>query len=77
MEEQPIKRKRGQPRKRPTFVKSIRVDKNIKEFLESLENANVFVIQQIESTEEFLEFLKQKSEAEANQYNLFSGIEEK
>lgn len=71
MQEQPIKRGRGQPRKRPTFIKSIRVEKNIKEFLESLENANVFIIQQIENTPEYKQFLIKKQEQE-NRANLFN-----
>lgn len=71
MQEQLIKRGRGQPRKRPTFVKSIRVDKNIKDFLESLENANVFVLQQIQSTQEYKQFLIKKQEQETR-VNLFN-----
>ena len=63
MQEQPIKRKRGQPRKRPTFTKGIRIDQE------------TLVVAQIKSSKEFQEFLKEKAEIETNQYNLFSNIE--
>ena len=75
MQEQPIKRKRGQPRKRPTFTKGIRIDQETLDFLRSLPNANQFVVAQIKSSKEFQEFLKEKAEIEASQYNLFSEIE--
>lgn len=61
----------GRKRLRPTFIKSIRVEKEHKEFLESLENANEFVIQQIENTEEYKQFLIKKKEQE-NRVNLFN-----
>lgn len=39
------------PKKRPTYIKSLRVDKETKEFLESLDNANEFVIQLLQASD--------------------------
>lgn len=50
----------GRKKKEPTFIKSIRVDLELKEFLEQLENANLFVIQLLEDTEQFKKFIAQK-----------------
>ncbi len=50
----------GRKQKEKTYIKSIRVNTDIKEFLESLENANLFVIQLLEDTEEFKKFIAQK-----------------
>ena len=47
-------------KKEQTFIKSIRVNEDIKEFLEQLENANLFVLQQIEDTEQFKKFIANK-----------------
>ena len=38
----------GRKKQEPTFIKSIRVNQDIKDFLESLENANIFVLQLLE-----------------------------
>lgn len=46
------------PKKRPTYIKSIRVDKDTKEFLESLDNANEFVIQLLQASDEYKQFLQ-------------------
>ena len=50
----------GRKQKEKTYIKSIRVNQDIKEFLEQLENANLFVIQLLEDTEEFKKFIAQK-----------------
>lgn len=63
-----VKRGRGQPRKRPTFTKSLRVEQDIKEFLESLENANQFLVSQIKSSKEFQDFLAKKQEQDLSKY---------
>ena len=50
----------GRKKQDPTFIKSIRVNQDIKEFLESLENANIFVIQLLEDSNEFKKFIANK-----------------
>ena len=50
----------GRKKQEPTFIKSIRVNEDIKEFLESLENANLFVLQLLEDTNEFKKFIANK-----------------
>ncbi len=50
----------GRKKQEPTFIKSIRVNQDIKEFLESLENANIFVLQLLEDTNEFKKFIANK-----------------
>ena len=50
----------GRKKQEPTFIKSIRVNQDIKEFLESLENANIFVLQLLGNTEEFKKFIANK-----------------
>ncbi len=65
----------GRKKQEPTFIKSIRVNQDIKEFLESLENANLFVIQLLEDTEEFKKFVAYKKSL-ANTRNLFSDLEQ-
>ena len=50
----------GRKQKEKTYIKSIRVNQDIKEFLESLENANLFVLQLLEDTEDFKKFIQQK-----------------
>ena len=50
----------GRKQKEKTFIKSIRVNEDIKEFLEQLENANIFVLQLLEDTEDFKKFIQQK-----------------
>ena len=50
----------GRKQKEKTYIKSIRVNQDTKEFFESLENANLFVIQLLEDTEEFKKFIAQK-----------------
>ena len=59
-------------KKRPTFIKSLRVDSETKQFLESLENANEFVIQLLQSTDDYKKFIKVLREKEnQNQPKLF------
>lgn len=50
----------GRKQKEKTYIKSIRVNQDIKEFFESLENANLFVIQLLEDTNEFKKFIASK-----------------
>ena len=50
----------GRKKQEPTFIKSIRVNEDIKNFLESLENANLFVLQLLEDTNEFKKFIANK-----------------
>ena len=50
----------GRKKQEPTFIKSIRVNQDIKEFLESLENANIFVLQLLEDSNEFKKFIANK-----------------
>ena len=54
----------GRKQKEKTYIKSIRVNQDIKEFLESLENANIFVLQLLEDSNEFKKFLRLKKENE-------------
>ncbi len=60
----------GRKKQEPTYIKSIRVNEDIKEFLESLENANLFVIQLLEDTEEFKKFIAYKK-SQSQTGNLF------
>ena len=55
----------GRKQKEPTFIKSIRVNEDIKEFLEQLPNANIFVLQLLENTDEFKKFIADKKSREA------------
>ena len=50
----------GRKKQESTFIKSIRVNEDIKNFLESLENANLFVLQLLEDTNEFKKFIANK-----------------
>ena len=52
--------KMGRKQKEKTFIKSIRVNQDIKEFLEQLENANIFVLQLLEDSNEFKKFIASK-----------------
>ena len=63
----------GRRKKEQTFIKSIRVNEDIKEFLEQLENANLFVLQQIEDTEQFKKFIANKKSDNLTG-NLFENI---
>ena len=50
----------GRKQKEKTYIKSIRVNEDIKDFLENLENANIFVIQLLEDTNKFKKFIANK-----------------
>ena len=50
----------GRKQKEKTYIKSIRVNQDIKEFLESLENANIFALQLLEDSNEFKKFIANK-----------------
>ena len=50
----------GRKQKEKTYIKSIRVNEDIKDFLESLENANLFVLQLLEDSNEFKKFIANK-----------------
>ncbi len=50
----------GRKQKEKTYIKSIRVNEDIKDFLESLENANLFVLQLLENTEDYKKFIAYK-----------------
>ena len=50
----------GRKQKEKTYIKSIRVNEDLKEFLENLENANLFVLQLLEDTNEFKKFIANK-----------------
>ena len=50
----------GRKKQEPTFIKSIRVNQDIKDFLEQLPNANLFVLQLLENTEEYKKFIAYK-----------------
>ena len=50
----------GRKKQEPTFIKSIRVNEDLKEFLENLPNANLFVLQLLQDTEEFKKYIANK-----------------
>ena len=54
----------GRKQKEKTYIKSIRVNEDIKEFLEQLPNANLFVLQLLEDTEEFKKYIAYKKSQE-------------
>lgn len=71
------KRGRGQPKKRPTFTKSFRVEQDVKDFLDSLKAMNEFLVLQIKKTSEFQEFLlKQEEELNKKTRSLFDGLDD-
>ena len=63
----------GRKKQEPTFIKSIRVNEDIKDFLESLENANLFVLQLLEDTNEFKKFVANKK-SDSMTGNLFEDL---
>ena len=60
----------GRKQKEQTYIKSIRVNQDIKEFLEQLENANLFVLQLLENTEDYKKFAAYKK-SQSQTGNLF------
>lgn len=68
------KRKRGQPKKAPTFLRTIRMSEDLKDFLKSLSNANEFVVSQIINTDEYKDFIVRKEElSNSRTKSLFEG----
>ena len=63
----------GRKKQEPTFIKSIRVNEDIKDFLESLENANLFVLQLLEDSNEFKKFIANKK-SDSMTGNLFEDL---
>ena len=63
----------GRNRKEQTYIKSIRVNQDIKEFLEQLENANIFVLQLLEDSNEFKKFIANKKSDDLTG-NLFENL---
>ena len=60
----------GRKKREKTYIKSIRVNQDIKEFLEQLPNANIFVLQLLEDTNEFKKFIAYKK-SQSQTGNLF------
>ena len=60
----------GRKQKEKTYIKSIRVNEDIKEFLESMENANIFVLHLLEDSNEFKKFIAYKK-SQSQTGNLF------
>ncbi|NDJ28035.1 hypothetical protein CQA38_08455 [Campylobacter sp. MIT 12-5580] len=59
-------------KKEQTHIKTFRVNQDLKDFLDSLENSNQFVIQLLKDTQEFKEFLHKKELMnDKNQPSLF------
>ena len=50
----------GRKQKEKTYIKSIRVNQDLKEFLEQLENANLFALHLLEDSNEFKKFIANK-----------------
>ncbi len=63
----------GRKQKEKTYIKSIRVNEDIKEFLEQLENANIFVLQLLEDSNEFKKFIAVKK-SDSMTGNLFEDL---
>ncbi|HEF3546518.1 TPA: hypothetical protein R9111_001711 [Campylobacter upsaliensis] len=60
------------PRKRPTEIISLRVPKDLIYFFGTLENRNNYVLQLIENSQEYKDYLRKKAEQEnKNQPSLF------
>ena len=63
----------GRKQKEKTYIKSIRVNEDLKEFLENLENANIFVLQILEDSNEFKKFIANKK-SDSMTGNLFENL---
>lgn len=48
----------GRNKKEKTYIKSIRINQEIKDFLSSLDNTNIFVLQLLKESKEFNDFIK-------------------
>ena len=60
----------GRKQKEKTYIKSIRVNEDIKDFLEQLPNANIFVLHLLEDSNEFKKFIAYKK-SQSQTGNLF------
>ena len=60
----------GRKQKEKTYIKSIRVNEDIRDFLVQLPNANLFVLQLLENTEEYKKFIAYKK-SQSQTGNLF------
>lgn len=58
----------GRHKKEPTYTRGLRICKDLKEFLESLENGNDFIVAQLKSTKEYQDFLAKKQEQDLSKY---------
>ncbi|WP_052950248.1 hypothetical protein [Campylobacter jejuni] len=58
-------------RKRPTETISTRVPKTLMKFFKTLENRNDYVLQLIENSKEYKDYLRNITEQEKNQPSLF------
>ena len=54
----------GRKKKEKTVIHSIRVNEDMKSFLKSLDNANLFVLQLLEETEDYKKYIRFKKELE-------------
>ena len=52
----------GRKKQEPTFIKSIRVNQDVKDFLDSIENYNKYIIELIEAQRDFKIYLRTKKE---------------
>ena len=52
----------GRKQKEKTYIKSIRVNQDMKEYLESIENYNKYLIDLIESQKDFQIYLRTKKD---------------
>lgn len=52
----------GRKQKEKTFVKTFRVNQDIKDFLDSIENYNKYIIELIEAQRDFKIYLRTKKE---------------
>ena len=52
----------GRRKKEKTYIKSIRVNEDLKDFLDSIENYNKYIIQLIETQKDFQIYLRSKKE---------------
>ena len=52
----------GRKQKEKTFVKTFRVNQDIKDFLENIENYNKYIIELLEAQKDFQIYLRTKKE---------------
>lgn len=63
----------GRHKKEQTYTRSIRFSKELKDFLDSLDNTNIFVTQLLEDTNEFKQFIQNQKNNSDNS-SLFNEI---